>query len=535
MRSLFLILLSLASFASFANADVIRTYNAWLAEFNAEVATGPTDAQMRIWTFYHMPFADPTPVPNANPTSTPPSALTPTQDPMPKPGSGNSIFVSQNKTGSGSGLDAADALPVSYFNTSSSWTSAKPTGIQIGPGTTVNLVATISTALAIQGSGSAGRPITILFDSGANLTAANWDSGYALHGQNVAFIIVDGGSNGLITATNQNSASKLSSNGVDFEASHDIEIRNLTVTNMYVKQTQADPADNAGSCINFGAMGSNISVHNNTCHSAGACISSDRQTTTIANIAIYNNTLADANWCIQSGDDGAGSVCHGMLIHGNNITMPGSIWDDSNDDNHHNGIYIWAEHDTTVITGLKIYDNFIHGAAGAHSTAYIYISGNGTPGSAQYISRGLEGAMIYNNIIVTTDGGATNGCIFVSCDGFIVASNTLVGIGDGPLAGREYTGSTPGTTGTIENNLECGMSQDWYMVGGVTSLAMSSELYNVNPLFVNGSSDSAATNFELAGGSPATGAKNLSTLFATDFRGSARPATGSWSYGALAP
>jgi hypothetical protein len=70
MRFIFLILLSVAPFASSATGGVIRTYNAWLAEFNAELATGPTDAQMRNWTFYNMPFTDPTPMPFADPTRT---------------------------------------------------------------------------------------------------------------------------------------------------------------------------------------------------------------------------------------------------------------------------------------------------------------------------------------------------------------------------------------------------------------------------------------------------------------------------------
>ena len=70
MRSIFIILLSVAPFASFATAGVIRTYNAWLARFSAEVATGPTNAQMRNWTFYNMPFTDPTPMPFADPTRT---------------------------------------------------------------------------------------------------------------------------------------------------------------------------------------------------------------------------------------------------------------------------------------------------------------------------------------------------------------------------------------------------------------------------------------------------------------------------------
>ncbi len=48
-------------------------------------------------------------------------------------------------------IAAADAptrkptpAPVTYFNNSGNWTSGTPTGQQIGPGTTVNLVGTIT-------------------------------------------------------------------------------------------------------------------------------------------------------------------------------------------------------------------------------------------------------------------------------------------------------------------------------------------------------------------------------------------------------
>ena len=77
IRSVFLLLLSLASFASFTNAAEVRTYNAWLAEFNAEVATNPTDAEMRQWTFYHMPFVDAAPTNPTNPTNPPDPPGTP--------------------------------------------------------------------------------------------------------------------------------------------------------------------------------------------------------------------------------------------------------------------------------------------------------------------------------------------------------------------------------------------------------------------------------------------------------------------------
>lgn len=161
--------------------------------------------------------------------------------------SATNIYIAQSSAGAANGADCADAKPVSFFNASGNWGSGSA---QIGPGTTVHLCGTFtgaagSTMLTIQGSGASGSPVTILFESGAQLNAPYWggnpfgNGGAAIvcGGQN--YILVDGGTNGVIQNTANGSASlgypnQQGSQGIQIQSCNNVEIRNLTINNIYV-------------------------------------------------------------------------------------------------------------------------------------------------------------------------------------------------------------------------------------------------------------------------------------------------------------
>src|ERR1035437_3879659 len=82
----------------------------------------------------------------------------------------NAVYLAQTAQGGNTGVDCVDAKAISYFNTSGNW-SATPTGIQIGPDTTVHLCSNggnITTNIAFHGSGSSGHPV-ILDGTGATM------------------------------------------------------------------------------------------------------------------------------------------------------------------------------------------------------------------------------------------------------------------------------------------------------------------------------------------------------------------------------
>jgi len=125
--------------------------------------------------------------------------------------SANDVYIAQSVAGGNTGADCADAKAGSYFNTSGNWVSSGPTGIQIGPGTTVHVCGTwtgtggAAGLLVFHGSGSSGNPVTLHFETGAGFTAPYWggaqDGNGAIEGQGFSYVVVDGGTNGYITAT----------------------------------------------------------------------------------------------------------------------------------------------------------------------------------------------------------------------------------------------------------------------------------------------------------------------------------------------
>lgn len=126
----------------------------------------------------------------------------------------NDVYLAQTAAGGNTGADCADAKAISYFNTSGNW-SGSPTGIQIGPATTVHLCGTITTELMFHGSGTSGNVIELLFETGAKIQITpGSDVNNDVNFNGNSYILVDGGANqpcGWNTATN---ASEGSCNGI---------------------------------------------------------------------------------------------------------------------------------------------------------------------------------------------------------------------------------------------------------------------------------------------------------------------------------
>src|ERR1700729_3066272 len=85
-------------------------------------------------------------------------------------GSQSAVYIGQSAAGTADGSSCANQLPASFFNSGSNWGNG---GSQIGPGTTVHLCGTITSALVAQGSGSSAGTVTIHWESGASLSVCN--------------------------------------------------------------------------------------------------------------------------------------------------------------------------------------------------------------------------------------------------------------------------------------------------------------------------------------------------------------------------
>jgi hypothetical protein len=114
------------------------------------------------------------------------------------------IYIAQ--TGATSGVCTSSVQTPSFFNNAANCGTG---GAQIGSDTVVHLCGTFSSTdhlnplLVFQGGGPAGHPITLLFETGADLTNTYW----GLHGASAittagaSHIVIDGNNVGIIEDT----------------------------------------------------------------------------------------------------------------------------------------------------------------------------------------------------------------------------------------------------------------------------------------------------------------------------------------------
>lgn len=477
---------------------------------------------------------------------------------------GPDFYIAQTTAGEGTGNDCADALPVSWVNTAGNWGGGSG---QIGPGDTLDLCGTIGSEINVQGSGTAGNPITIFFEPNAEMSAPNWPTqwwgGGAITIEQQNYITVNGGTNGLIEATAEgtNFASTTSgSTGVGAVSSSNLTVENLTISNMYVRTSDSD--ENAGgigiqdTATQSPNAYSNVLIKDNTIHDAATGIDMDYGT--VSNVNIQGNTIYNINWGGRLGDRGAGATATNISVDGNHIYDFANWNDPGNNDYHHNAFYGWAQSGGTL-SGISYYDNTIGpGFGGSYQTSGFYDSG------------AIGNVDAYNNLFLSTDGSCpadamitigtantpaadyianntfigTGSCTAISVNG---DSNSVFHIENNLASGMQsliFLG-TDGASFDVDNNLGYGLdaSEAYAIVpensGDTSSFQTFAQwqalgydlhgLYQVNPLL--------SDTYVPTSGSPAIAAganltsADISTLD-SDFAGNARPSTGAWDIGA---
>jgi len=471
------------------------------------------------------------------------------------------FYIAQSSAGSANGADCADALAVMWLNTSGNWANPKAAG-QIGPGDTVHLCGTISSNLAIQDSGSSGSPITILFESGANLSQPFMQGGLQLN--NVSYITVDGGTNGLIQSTLNGTSGgacpggactyQQTAQGIWADPCNNCEIRNLTIANMYVRTSIADEKVDATMVDGIGYLsGSNINIHNNTIHDSGIGIAhrfSDGDT----NINIHDNNIYNVNW-------GEELSCRetplaGTISFYNNHVHDYANWDDPvNNYYHHNGIHAFGTCQGAA-GGTFIYNNIFDGNPGLYITGHVFF---------EQWSPFTTPVYIFNNVFAASANNAWV-VLYIGGSGSVIANNSFL---NGGLALQAATNPI------IKNNFFYGVSgNDLFQIyqGTVTFANEVTDLNynyysNCNNTYCWDAGNHNATNVfstwqtlcagcdgnsiaNLAGnggvdprtyqpvtGSPVLGAgSNLTSLGITalnsDAGGNPRPSRGAWDIGA---
>jgi hypothetical protein len=446
----------------------------------------------------------------------------------------NNIYVAQSAQGDSTGADCADAVALP----SASWIA----------GNTYHLCGTITSTISPSTNGTASSPITILFEANALSTVSSSSGAINLAGR--SYIVVDGGSNGTIQPTSNNSSAV----GIyALGGSNNLEVKNLTIANLYVHSSMSD--NSGGSSYAFWYAGSYNKFHDNVIHDAMAGFKEEAAS---SYNQIYNNQIYNVNWGLfASGSGSANSIVYDQVY--NNEIHDFANWDTTNDTFHHDGIFFSGNGSTSAVNNNQIYNNYLYGTLSNCSsncaTAYIYMNNDSNDSlynnllvapAGQFVYEGLitMGAgsqgpgvndAIYNNTFV--GGGSTAGnCLYTDSEtGFIVKNNIFMNCtGSGS---EVWLNSATLAAGGLDNNVYG--SLNWRINSSYySSLAswQSATGQDANAQATTGSLNLDG-NYVPTSNSIAVGAgANLTnvgiTALDSDKAGVARPATGAWDAGA---
>jgi hypothetical protein len=332
------------------------------------------------------------------------------------------IFYCQASAGSNNGTTCGNCYAVhdatNGFNAAAKWGAG---ATQIGSDTVVHFCGTYTGTAGeqdvffFQGSGTSGHPITLLFEPNAKLTSPVWGtfSGAPITNHQ-SFIVIDGGTNGIIENTD-NGSSPLGHNqntGAIYSDGSNVTIQNWHINNLcqHTLLTDTNVCGTSGSnpfAIQW--AGSNNLIQNNVIHDVYGAIHMS-QGTTDTNNEVKNNVITRMNWGISValiGSSNSGT----LKIHNNDISSAVN-WDENANNAHHNCIFLFQGAGGAESGVTDIYSNYCHGDFGIHQTSHIFIDPNGGT---------VTNIRMYNNILDNT--GSTNG----PGNGFITGAGTSGG------------------------------------------------------------------------------------------------------------
>jgi len=478
-------------------------------------------------------------------------------------------YVAQAAAGLDDGSSCANAESVLWLNDPAAW---GPMSGQIGPGSVIGLCGTITSQLTMQGSGTAGHPITVYWEPHATLSSPMGTASVLTNGQ--SYITLDGGTDGSIQATALGSG--LPGHGHWAQAVYALNctgctFRNLTIANFYRHTSAIDTSVDATQSNGIRFSGSDITIADNTIHDLGWALYAEWNNGDGHN-RIYGNDIWNVDHGFASTSGFAGGNIGPLYIYDNYI-HDFANWDTNTNAYHHDGIHCYtvvSQPGASHYSGLYIYDNRFGGTVGNSTTADIFMEGNYGSSGATPCSDATSSVYIFNNVFSSTDLVTDNPYLTDSAGDGGMYNNTIVGQSNTQARGGciSYTDQPPGAKAALENNIlsNCnnliGGNRDTYAPGspdynvyangGNNAFVCSSNFYAFSA-FASWRSCVGADEHSVAvssaglrrDGSPEPGSsairhgKNLTSLcqgplvpLCSNIDGARRPANGPWNAGA---
>ena len=382
-------------------------------------------------------------------------------------GQATNIYLAQSATGAANGADCADAYAYGFFNNSANWGSGAG---QIGPGTTMHLCGTITgtvgqTGLTFQGSGASGNPVTLLFESGANLTSPVWGTAITINGK--SHIVINGGTNGIIqnTANGTGLTYEQGSTGISLTGTDsDVTIQNLEIASL-CKFNLTDTKGCSSTGINvFGTGASNIAITHCKIHDTNIGMFYGMNPGDTNLIYSYNTSYAVANTMQQFGGNGGGTTSGFSLIGNDMYCQINATCNWAAGGTHAEIVHFLVGNGVTY-NGTLIANNYFHDMGTVAISDYLNLEVAAGATAATYTN-----FKIYNNVFAVTMANPAIGLNNNNCcwTNFIVTNNTIVG--PGPANGVALTGISSPIT--LENNIISSFNDTLHFNGSYSTSAV---------------------------------------------------------------
>ncbi len=271
----------------------------------------------------------------------------------------SNVYLAQSGVGANSGTSCPNAYASTFFNDAANWGNG---ALQIGPGTTVHLCGTITglpggSGLGFRGSGTAGNPITLLFETGAQLNAPYWE--WAIRTNNNSYITINGGANGIVQNTDNGTLLKYKQPSTLVVASNCNKciIENLSLANSYIHYAGDSNAVIDQTLVRaLQYSGSGVLITNNSIHDCGWCVENFYGNDT--NSEFSHNNLYNFDHALAVAPGASTAAASYLMIHDNQI-HDSANWDCTNLGCHHDGLHFFAAvADSTTLGNLYVYNNY---------------------------------------------------------------------------------------------------------------------------------------------------------------------------------
>ena len=347
-------------------------------------------------------------------------------------------YISQSAAGSGDASSCANAKAYT-------WNWASPS---VADDDTVYVCGTITHTGAwgdvwqVPKGGSAGHPITIKFCKDGEASCGTGNTGlftsaaFGLYGAiyiaNLSYLVIDGNGVGIIqnTANGTSLANQAGGSGIEASGSHDIEVKNFTIQNLYVHTNTNTPPGIDHSTYGFyhcQTCGINQSIHDNVFSNGGWMVTLQTPTKTgDQNWNVYNNHFLEYCHGVSFGGNVAGAS--GVNVYNNHFDGGSDNWHTgvgNPDECHRDGVHLFHG-STSSISNVNFYNNLFDGDWGNQGTSYIFLEGYQGEGT----NNGVDDVSIYNNVFKIKSGNyIPDGAVWTNASNLKYYNNTFIGGG----------------------------------------------------------------------------------------------------------